>query len=75
MRGLSVDKMHDMFVQASPAYVSTGTAIDRRRTSGIFKECGKVVETRVVDCMRAYAQMWIDSAEGAKNKSRYVHAK
>lgn len=54
---LSVNEMHDMFLQAAPMYVSTGSPIDRKRASAIFEECCKLVETRAVDRIRAYAQM------------------
>ena len=67
--------MHDMFSQNLPLYAVTSGLTERLKASAIFEKCGKIVENCVVDRIRVYALMWIDSAGGIEYMPKYVHAK
>ena len=75
VRGLSVEEMHDMFSNCQPLYLINGGSEERMIGNGMFEECAKLIEDRVVDGLHAYALIWVDSAGGTIYLNKYAHAK
>lgn len=75
VRGLSVDELHDMFGQALPPYLLAADGAERLHANRIFEDSHMTVENRMVERVRAYATIWLESAAGQDYQGKRSRAK
>ena len=75
VRGLTADEANEMFTAALPAYLRSATSSKLEKMSIIFDKGQARIETALSVHIRAYAQLWLDSAAGEEYASRYIMAK
>lgn len=64
-----------MFTAALPAYLYSATSTEREKASRIFGDGQARIEDAVSVRIRAYSQLWLDSAAGKEYGTRYIKAK
>ena len=72
---MTADKANEMFTAALLAYLHSATSSELEKASIIFDKGQARIETAASVRIRAYAQLWLDSAAGEEYASRYIKAK
>lgn len=75
VHGLTADEANKMFTVALPAYLRSTTSSELEMASIIFDEGQAQIETALDLRIRAYTQLWLDSAAGEEYASKYIKAK
>ncbi len=74
-RGFSIDELKNIFNATLPQFLEDDKEYNRKTAFRTFEDEYDWVMDRLIERIRAYAQLWIDSLGGSDYKAKYLHAK
>ncbi len=74
-RGFSIDELKNIFNAILLQFLEDDEEYNRKTACRTFEDEYDWVMDRLIERIRAYAQLWINSLRGSDYKAKYLHAK
>ncbi len=75
VRGFSINELKNIVNATLPQFLEDDKEYNRKTAYRTFKDEYDWVIDELIERIRAYAQLWIDSLGGSDYKAKYLHAK
>lgn len=74
-RGFSIDEIKNIFHATMPQFLEEGEDYERKQACRIFEDEYDWVTDKLIERIREYASLWIDTQGGQDYKQKYFDAK